>query len=57
MKQQKICIKLLISLLGIDLSNRESFEGWQVRQTLLMLSTVFEDEAVESVLSATIPLQ
>ena len=27
----------------------------QVRQTLLMLSTVFEDEAVESVLSATIP--
>ena len=40
----------------IDLSNRESFEGWRVRQTLLMLSTVFEDEAVESVLSATIPL-
>ena len=40
----------------IDLSNRESFEGWRVRQTLLMLSTVFEDEAVKSVLSATIPL-
>ena len=40
----------------IDLSNRESFEGWRVRQTLLMLSTVYEDEAVKSVLSATIPL-
>ena len=39
----------------VDLSNRENFEGWRVRQTLLMLSTVYDDEAVKEVLSATIP--
>ena len=40
----------------VDLSNRENYEGWRVRQTLLMLSTVYDDEAVKEVLSATIPL-
>ena len=39
----------------VDLSNRENYEGWRVRQTLLMLSTVYDDEAVKEVLSATIP--
>ena len=39
----------------VDLSNRENYEGWRVRQTLLMLSTVYEDEAVKAVLSASIP--
>ena len=41
----------------IDLSNRENFEGWRVRQTLLMLSTVYDDDAIIEVLSATIPQQ
>ena len=39
----------------VDLSNRENYEGWRVRQTLLMLSTVYDDAAVKAVLSATIP--
>jgi len=39
----------------VDLSNRENFEGWRVRQTLLMLSTVYDDDAVKEVLSATLP--
>ena len=39
----------------VDLNNRENYEGWRVRQTLLMLSTVYEDEAVKAVLSASIP--
>ena len=39
----------------VDLSNRENHEGWRVRQTLLMLSTVYDDEAVKTVLSASIP--
>ena len=39
----------------VDLSNRENYEGWRVRQTLLMLSTVYDDEAVRGVLSASIP--
>ena len=41
----------------IDLSNRENFEGWRVRQTLLMLSTVYDDDAIIEFLSATIPQQ
>ena len=32
-----------------------NFEGWRVRQTALMLSTVYDDEAVTSVLGASIP--
>ena len=39
----------------IELSNRDNFEGWRVRQTALMLSTVYDDEAVASVLGASIP--
>ena len=39
----------------IELSNRDNFEGWRVRQTALMLSTVYDDDAVTSVLGASIP--
>ena len=39
----------------VGLNNRENYEGWRVRQTLLMLSTVYDDEAVKAVLSASIP--
>ena len=39
----------------VDLSNRDSFEGWRVRQTVLMLSTVYDDDAVESVLIESLP--
>lgn len=39
----------------VDLSNRDNLEGWRVRQTALMLSTVYDDHAVASVLSSSIP--
>ena len=39
----------------VELNNRGSFEGWRVRQTLLMLSTVYDDDAVREVLAAAIP--
>lgn len=41
----------------VDLSNRESFEGWRVRATLKMLSTVYETEAQKEVMSASIPTE
>lgn len=37
------------------LENRESFEGWRVRETARMLSTIGDEEAVRAVLSQTIP--
>ncbi len=40
---------------SVDMSNRESFEGWRVRQTALMLSTVYDDDAVEGVLLESLP--
>ena len=40
----------------VDLSHRESFEGWRVRMTLKMLSTVYEVDAQKEVMSASIPL-
>ena len=40
----------------VDLANRENLEGWRVRQTLLMLSTVYDDNAVREVLTATVPI-
>lgn len=39
----------------VDLSNRESFEGWRVRATLKMLSTVYETDAQKTVMLASIP--
>ena len=41
----------------VELTNRESFEGWRVRATLKMLSTVYEKDAVREVMSASIPLE
>ena len=43
-------------VLTMPLQNRESFEGWRVRETARMLSTVGDEEAVSAVLSQTIPL-
>ena len=39
----------------VDLSNRDTLEGWRVRTTLKMLSTVYDDDAVKVVMSETIP--
>ena len=39
----------------VDLSERESYEGWRVRATLKMLSTVHEKEAQKQVMLQTIP--
>jgi len=38
-----------------QMKNRELFEGWRVRQTAKMLSTVYDDEAVREVLKTSIP--
>jgi nicotinamide-nucleotide adenylyltransferase len=39
----------------VELSERDRHEGWRVRQTAKMLSTVYDDEAVREVLTATVP--
>ncbi len=39
----------------VPLSERERFEGWRVRQTAKMLSTVYDDEAVREVLNTSVP--
>ena len=39
----------------VDLDNRENFEGWRIRQTAKMLSTVDDFDAVREVLSSSIP--
>jgi len=39
----------------IELMERDSFEGWRVRQTMRMLSTVDDEEAVEMVLNEVLP--
>ena len=38
-----------------ELENRESYEGWRVRTTAQMLSTVHDEDAVRSVLEASVP--
>jgi hypothetical protein len=40
---------------NVDLNERERLEGWRVRQTAKMLSTVYDDEAVVEVLCASVP--
>ena len=40
----------------VVLNERERYEGWRVRQTAKMLSTVYDDDAVREVLSATVPM-
>ena len=42
-------------VLTTQLEHRESFEGWRVRETARMLSTISDEEAVRAVLSQTIP--
>lgn len=39
----------------MELIERDSFEGWRVRQTMRMLSTVDDEEAVEMVLCEVLP--
>ena len=39
----------------IELHQRDQFEGWRVRQSCMMLSTVYDDDATRSVLSPTVP--
>lgn len=38
-----------------SIENRDSFEGWRVRETARMLSTIGNEEAVRSVLTQTVP--
>ena len=38
-----------------DLEHRDSYEGWRVRATAQMLSTVYDEDAVRSVLGASVP--
>ena len=40
---------------NLPLEDRERFEGWRVRQTAKMLSTVYDDEAVREVLGSSVP--
>ncbi len=42
-------------VLEVELKNRENFEGWRIRQTAKMLSTVDDFDAIREVLSASIP--
>jgi len=39
----------------VDLHEREQFEGWRIRQTCMMLSTVYDDDAARMVLSPSVP--
>ena len=39
----------------VALSQRETLEGWRVRQSVRMLSTVMDDEANRTVLAASVP--
>ena len=39
----------------LPLEDRERFEGWRVRQTAKMLSTVYDDDAVREVLGSSVP--
>ncbi len=39
----------------VDLHEREQFEGWRIRQTCMMLSTVYDDDATRMVLAPSVP--
>ncbi|MDP6224639.1 MAG: hypothetical protein QGF34_06240, partial [Candidatus Poseidoniaceae archaeon] len=39
----------------VELHAREQFEGWRIRQTCMMLSTVYDDDAARMVLSPSVP--
>lgn len=38
-----------------EMQQREQYEGWRVRQTAKMLSTVYDDEAIRVVLKSSLP--
>ena len=42
-------------VLWVDLHQREQFEGWRIRQTCMMLSTVYDDDAARMVLAPSVP--
>ncbi len=42
-------------IIEVELENRESWEGWRIRSTLKMLSTVTEREAALSVMQENVP--
>lgn len=42
-------------VLEMEMNERERLEGWRIRQTAKMLSTVYDDDAVREVLKASIP--
>ena len=39
----------------IEMSQRKDLEGWRIRQTLKMLSTVYDDEATRQVTASSLP--
>lgn len=39
----------------VDLHERQQFEGWRIRQTCMMLSTVYDDDATRMVLAPSVP--
>ena len=39
----------------VDLHQRDQFEGWRIRQTCMMLSTVYDDDATRMVLGPSVP--
>ena len=43
-------------VIASPLESRELFEGWRVRETARMMSTIAEVEAVREVLGATVPM-
>lgn len=38
-----------------EIEHRDSFEGWRVRATAHMMSTVYDEDAVRSVMGASVP--
>jgi len=42
---------------NVELKERETHEGWRVRQTIRMLSTVMDDEAAREVLRNSLPAE
>jgi cytidyltransferase-like protein len=43
------------NVVDVQLSNREALEGWRVRQSIRMLSTVMDDDATREVLRGSVP--
>ena len=42
-------------VISIELDKRDSYEGWRVRETAKMLSTVLDEDARKKILAVTIP--